>query len=255
MKIQNNPLQKQAVRTRGLTLIELVVVLAVLVALVGMVLAFFPDIVRKASASTSANTSKDIGRTLQIKFTTQQTYGNGYDNLAAGAAALADGLVGYGPFRNATNLVIAKPTTQDVTAFQSVGISGLYSVAGTNTFSLTRVAQPLADTLDVVTLAPTAPSILSLAPDAVSVTNRVYYLFGLGQPCTAVGPGGFQDAPVRAGEVAIDNPVQRYGHYGVIFMTEPGAIANTRRVSLLGVVALAYDGIRPVSTSLQSYYN
>ncbi|MFM8360406.1 MAG: prepilin-type N-terminal cleavage/methylation domain-containing protein, partial [Verrucomicrobiota bacterium] len=191
MKIQIHPLQKQAVRTRGLTLIELVVVLAVLVALVGMVLAFFPDIVRKASASTSANTAKDIGRTLQIKFTTQQTYGDGYDNFAISSSALSPALVGYGP--TSYGIFITKPSPSDVTAFNAVGIASVWNVTGgTNTFNLTKSVVTLANTVDVVTLATNAPVILSYVPNAGAYANRVYYMFGLGQNCSAVGPDGFQ---------------------------------------------------------------
>lgn len=43
---------------RGLTLIELVVVLAILVALAGLIIGNFPSLLRKASGSTSANTSR-----------------------------------------------------------------------------------------------------------------------------------------------------------------------------------------------------
>ena len=47
---------------RGLTLIELVVVLAILVALVGLVLAFFPGLLGRASRSTSASSTQDVAR-------------------------------------------------------------------------------------------------------------------------------------------------------------------------------------------------
>ncbi|MFM7102350.1 MAG: prepilin-type N-terminal cleavage/methylation domain-containing protein, partial [Verrucomicrobiota bacterium] len=199
MKIQIHPLQKQAVRTRGLTLIELVVVLAVLVALVGMVLAFFPDIVRKASASTSANTAKDIGRTLQIKFTTQQTYGDGYDNFADSTSSIEPALVGFS--NNVNGLLIAKPTQPDVNAFAAVGITQVQSLSNnTNTFNLVRTPLPLGTGVDVLTLQPSSAAILSMDPNATNVTTKTYYLFGLGAGSTAVGPGGFQDAPVRAGE-------------------------------------------------------
>ena len=54
--------------TRGLTLIELVVVLAILVALAGLIIGNFPSLLRKASGATSANTIQDIGRAQNGKF-------------------------------------------------------------------------------------------------------------------------------------------------------------------------------------------
>ena len=52
---------------RGLTLIELVVVLAILVALAGLIIGNFPSLLKKASGSTSANTIQDIGRAVSIR--------------------------------------------------------------------------------------------------------------------------------------------------------------------------------------------
>src|SRR5436190_1874440 len=66
---------------RGLTLIELVVVLAILVALAGLIIGNFPSLLRKASGATSANTIQDIGRAQNGKFQLTGVYADYYDNL------------------------------------------------------------------------------------------------------------------------------------------------------------------------------
>ena len=60
----------QRASARGLTLMELVVVLAILAALAGLIVGNFPSLLGKSSGSTSANTIQDIGRALNIRYST-----------------------------------------------------------------------------------------------------------------------------------------------------------------------------------------
>jgi len=61
----------QGARRRGLTLIELVVVLAILVALAGLIIGNFPSLIKKASRSTGSASVGDIDRAVQIAYTTR----------------------------------------------------------------------------------------------------------------------------------------------------------------------------------------
>lgn len=244
---------RQQRKSQGLTLIELVVVLAVLVALVGLVLAFFPDILKRASSSTSTSGAQDIARTLQVKFTSSLTYGDGYDNFAPSPGTLNTAL-------SSTNGLTAGTVggASDLAALNAAGITTVYNFTGTNTFQLTRAAASLGASTPVALVDTNSTTGLNLVLNMLGArTNalgtQTFYVFGLGKVCTAVGPGStMQEAPVRTGENAFENPANKYGHYGVIFVTEPAG--SGRKAYLLGSVALAYDGLRSASDSLQQYY-
>jgi len=244
---------RSVAKQRGLTLIELVVVLAVLVALVGLVLAFFPDILRRASSSTSSSSAQDIARTLQVKYTSSLTYGDGYDNFAPSAGTLSTALA-------STNGITADVVTDaaDVAALNSAGLTTVYNFTGTNTFTLTRSALALAASTPVARVDTNSAAGLNLVISMLGartnqMTNQTFYLFGLGKVCSAVGPGStMQEAPIRTGENAFENPANKYGHYGVVFVTEPAG--SGRKAYLLGAVAMAFDGLRSASDSLQQYY-
>lgn len=239
--------------SRGLTLIELVVVLAVLVALVGLVLAFFPDILRRASSSTSSSSAQDIARTLQVKYTSSLSYGDGYDNFAPSSGNLNTGLA-------STNGLTAGTVggASDLAALNSVGMTTVYNFTGTNTFQIVRSAVTLTATTPVALVDTNSATGLNLVLSMLgartnNLTNQTFYVFGLGKVCTAVGPGStMQEAPVRSGENAFENPANKYGHYGVVIATESSG--SGRKAYLLGSVALAYDGLRSASDSLQQYY-
>lgn len=259
MKISNHSIGipshelQQRSRQRGLTLIELVVVLAVLVALVGLVLAFFPDILRRASSSTSSSSAQDIARTLQVKYTSSLTYGDGYDNFAPSAGTLNTGLA-------STNGLTAGTVAgaSDLSALNAAGLTTVYNFTGTNTFQLTRASVALAAATPVARVDTNSATGLNLVLSMLGARtnelgNQTFYVFGLGKVCSAVGPGStMQEAPVRTGENAFENPANKYGHYGVVFVTEPAG--SGRKAYLLGAVALAYDGLRSASDSLQQYY-
>src|SRR5689334_962812 len=72
---------KSRASARGLTLIELVVVLAILVALAGLIIGYIPILLKNASGSTGANTIQDIGRAMSVRYTTKGSYATAFDNL------------------------------------------------------------------------------------------------------------------------------------------------------------------------------
>jgi prepilin-type N-terminal cleavage/methylation domain-containing protein len=114
---------RSQVATRGLTLIELVVVLAILVALAGLIIGNFPGLINKAVGATSANTLQDIGRSLQAQYITKNTYGTGYDSLldSTGIAfsSLPPGCT------DPNQLTVATLTAPDATALTNIGLTNV----------------------------------------------------------------------------------------------------------------------------------
>jgi prepilin-type N-terminal cleavage/methylation domain-containing protein len=243
--------RKQA--ARGLTLIELVVVLAILVALVGLVLAFFPGLLSRASKSTSATSIQDIAKAVQINYSTQLSYGSGYDSLLnAGGATLYSNLT----VNVAAQMTRATLTAADASALSALGINNIYHLTSTATDATFNVTQT-GTVVQVTTSVPVA----TISNTTVQNTVRgnytpqgpaVYVVFGVNKGATIVGSNSIlQDAPVRAGADANENPTTSYQRYGLVFLIDG---TTTRTARFLGAVAFGSAGITTAEGSLQGYY-
>jgi prepilin-type N-terminal cleavage/methylation domain-containing protein len=243
--------RRRVADARGLTLIELVVVLAILVALVGLVLAFFPGLLRKASTSTSASSIQDVGRAVQINYTSSLTYGTGYDSLLnTGGAALFSKIAP----NSAADLTIAAIPAADLTALNNLGITSYRHLDNTipndATFNVGGALVAIAATDNVATVTDGAVQ-LALRGNYTPGAGPVYYVFGLGKGASIVGANStLQDAPVRAGENAAENPNTSYQRYGVVFLVD-GA---TRTARFLGACAFGANGITTAEGNLQNYF-
>lgn len=247
--------QRKAVR--GLTLIELVVVLAILVALVGLVLAFFPGLLSRASRSTSASSIQDVARAVQINYTTALSYGTGYDSLLnTGGGAL------FTKLPTASSAQMTRITTlsaADVTALNSLGISTIHNldntITGDATFNVTEATPvTLAASTPVATISDATVRATLLGNRTTAPANPIYLVVGLNKRASVVGNSQIlQDAPVRAGSNANENPTTAYQRYGLVFLIEDSGSA--RAASFLGAVAFTSTGITTAEGNLQQYYN
>lgn len=243
---------------RGLTLIELVVVLAILVALVGLVLAFFPGLLGRASTSTSASSAQDIARAVQINYTTTLSYGNNYDSLMDAAA---DTTV-YGKIapNSLSQLTPYSLTADDVTALSRLGITHVHhlseAIANDATFNVSAaVATPLAAAVNLARIDAAQTALIAALRGNVTVgATPIYIVVGLNKPATIVGVGrNLQEAPVRAGANADENPSTSYQRYGLAFLLD--GTGTARQARFLGSVAFTSTGITTAEGSLQQYYN
>lgn len=250
--------RKQA--ARGLTLIELVVVLAILVALVGLVLAFFPGLLSRASKSTSATSIQDIAKAVQINYSTQLTYGSGYDSLlnAPNGSALFTKLTAA-----VTNqLAVGSLDIDDARALTALGVSQLRhldnAIVGDATFAVSSASTPYAvanaaPVATIVTGATTAVLRQALRGNYAEGATPKYVVVGVNKSATIVGSNSIlQDAPVRAGADANENPTTSYQRYGLVFLIDGTPAARTAR--FLGAVAFGSAGITTAEGSLQGYY-
>ncbi len=254
MKVLLNNSRKRG--AQGLTLIELVVVLAILVALVGLVLAFFPGLLSKASKSTSASSIQDVARAVQINYTQSLSYGTGYDSLLDSTGA--------SQFAKLPNAVIAQITptlfgATDVTALASLGVTSyryMLNVANDATFAvssptLTTISTTVKGALLTDTTVQTA-----VRGNYTPVGTAAYYVFGLGKGSSIVGTGNIlNDAPVRAGSNANENPTTSYQRYGLVFLVDDSGAAGARNARFLGACAFASTGITTAEGNLQQYYS
>ena len=245
--------RKQSVR--GLTLIELVVVLAILVALVGLVLAFFPGLVGRASTSTSASSAQDIARAVQINYTTSLSYGNDYDSLIdSGTATTLNWKLTAGSLAQLTSYALI---AEDVTALSRLGITSvrhnLTNVVGDATFNVSSTATALIASTRVATVANGTVQ-TALRGNVTAGAAPIYLVLGVNKPATIVGVGkNLQEAPVRAGAAADESPAVSYQRYGLAFLLDGTGAA--RQARFLGAVAFGSTGITTAEGSLQQYYN
>jgi len=245
--------RKQA--ARGLTLIELVVVLAILVALVGLVLAFFPGLLGRASRSTSASSIQDVARAVQINYTSRLTYGTGYDSLLnSGGTALFSKLTPLA----AAQMGLVTLDTADASALNAVGITNVFhlnpSLTDDATFNVTLASSsiPVANGLQVAAI--TTNTIQNLVRGNYTPQGTAsYVVFGVNKAASIVGGNSIlQDAPVRSGANANENPTTSYQRYGLVFLIDG---STTRTARFLGSVAFASSGITTAEGNLQEYYS
>src|SRR5262245_18662553 len=115
-------LMPSKVRTRthsrpGLTLMELIVVLAILVALAAIVVPLFPNLLRRAHKSTDATQTAELAKSVQMYQALYVSYPDEYDLLTDGAASTfpaylpADGGATFGGAVSAQTLSSAEAAT------------------------------------------------------------------------------------------------------------------------------------------------
>jgi hypothetical protein len=81
----------------------------------------------------------------------------------------------------------------------------------------------------------------------------VYVVLGVNKAASIVGGNSIlQDAPVRSGANANENPTTSYQRYGLVFLIDG---ATTRTARFLGAVAFASTGITTAEGNLQEYYS
>jgi type II secretory pathway pseudopilin PulG len=222
-------------RRRGLTLVELVVVMAILIALAGIVIPLLPGIIGRAETSARATNSSEIYKWIQTYEATSSAYPYDFDALIDSSGTAITYVSG---FTGATApLAVTSVTGPQVNALMGGGIVRLQLMTstaptGSTNFSFTFNPYPTSDrSVDGLTLVKsTAQNLATLTAfgqaqlnlsDNTTTTTGVYVVFGLGKRCSLVGTG-IADAPVNFFDnfkLDPNNPTATtgYGRYGVVF--------------------------------------
>ncbi len=226
-------------RRAGLTLIELIVVLTILIALGGIAATVAPDLLGTAHVAEHATNNATVEQAVQInRFTSTGNIGDRFDSLTDGAA-LYDRLGATGVFTAYTL------TGDDADALQAVGVNTVFN--GTNGGdNATFAYHP--DYLPTNAVAPTAIAALdatnadfaailarfNVQPDA----NSEYLVMGVGPGCTLVGANGaIAEAPVHFADDAAARPDQVYARYCVLVeLQDAGGTDNAARFLGVGVI-------------------
>jgi prepilin-type N-terminal cleavage/methylation domain-containing protein len=230
---------------RGLTLIELVVVIAILVVLGGLLVQNLPNMTKRTHLAKCSDTIWSLNNVWNQSYASNVRYPDVYDSLMSSSGSAIDTRLTAGL---KSQLSAAPLTTTDVAALQVIGITRVVDLQTTTptqsaTYDSTpygATARQLTDGANVALLNlsahETAGNVLQLKRHLVRQTdgsmfddraNVRYVVFGVGPNCTAVGSGRkIQEAPVHfAGDDSI-NPTTVYQRYLAVFSLTRDAAGN-----------------------------
>ena len=227
-------------RRRALTLIELVVVIAILAVLGGLAVRTLPNMLKRTHLSKCADTISSLNRTWGESYALYTRYPTGYDSLlVSGGASAYDKLT-----PGLTALVSPSPlSASEAQALRSIGVStvvDLASIAGDVTYNsapLGMTPRVLAESANVATVPqPGASSSITWNTNPLGLKRHLelatgstikYVAFGIGPNCSAIGAGKLlQEAPVHFAADDSINPAKVYQRYLTIFALVTDSAGN-----------------------------
>lgn len=266
-------------RRRGLTLLELVVVLTIVAAIAGIVAPLLPNLLRRTHKATDATQTGEIAKAVQLYQASYMSYPDNFDLLTDGSTFPTylpqDGGNVFGGFVTPSTL-----SDDQLKALGRVGILRLQKMASsvltTNDFHPTMRpyagATPTVDALalfdsagDVSSAAQSAkfaklnltaiaaanPSFLQTIRDADPTAQFV--VFGVGPRTTMVGQV-IQDAPMSAPQNKQLTPANTYCRVGVIFQIDGVEVQRTERARFIAAVAMEDDELETTEKDIVGYY-
>jgi prepilin-type N-terminal cleavage/methylation domain-containing protein len=123
---------------RGLTLLELVVVIGVLALLAGLMIPKVADLVERSRSSAQAFSTADVGRQLEMFFGMNQKYPDGWDTLTNGSGGLYANLHANLTASTGTlgSILLTGTMTEDqITSLNAAGISHAFVHDSTSSVS------------------------------------------------------------------------------------------------------------------------
>lgn len=223
-------------RRKGLTLMELVVVIAILALLGGLVIAILPSMLQRTHLAKCSDTIAALNSAWMRSYALNVRYPDGYDSLLATGGGSVDSRLTSGL---ASQLSVSPLSGAEVSALRSVGITRVVDLAsvpvgGSVTYDCAppgAVARVLAPGENVAQLNLSAHlaagnplglkrHLVRLADGSLgdNSANVRYIVFGIGPNCTGVGTGKLiQEAPVHFGGDDSINPTTTYQRYLVVF--------------------------------------
>jgi Tfp pilus assembly protein PilE len=259
---------------RGLTVMELVVVLAILATVAALLVPLFPNFFRRANKADDATNMAEITKSLQLYQAQYYGYPNDLDMLTDGTTmpsylpSTANGAY--------DQLIIPAPLTANAAAaLQKVGITRLQPLATTvSAGNATLNPYPsLSPTTDGIAVASGINVAVLNTPAILAGTKEVntdlyniiasdqgdgashpgtYLVLGVGSRNTAVGRT-MVNAPVAMPQGTDMNPAKNYCRYGAIFKVDGNEVALTKRARLVAVVSMEEDELETIDNEVVGY--
>lgn len=254
----------------GLTLMELVVVLTILIALAAIVVPLFPNLLRRAHKATDATQTSEVTKAVQMYWAVNVGYPSEWDLMTVSTGTTApdflpaDGGVPFGGAAKIGNL-----TANEVAALSRIGVTSGHH------FAATSPGHPTMNPYASASLTPTALStstpvfLIDPATTSGEVPTEIkniytndptarFVVFGIGPRSQMVGTV-MQSAPTSVPQNKDFTPANTYSRVGVIFQVEGVGIAaatgGTKRARFLGAIALEDDELESTEKDLVNFYD
>ena len=255
------PFQHRLISRRGLSLLELLVVLTILIALGGIVVSTLPGLLKRTQAATAAANVPEIDAAIRRNATISQgQIGNRFDSLISGAASLDGGIpeyIGGSEVFEPTSL-----TASEIEALRQIGITELIPAVSetTNATYNSHDQLPVAvgnDTRVCILNSESALTILREGWNFEPQENAKYVVLGLGEQTSLVGAGpkaAFSETPVHFTDDRDHSPKEMYSRY--LLLVELRTLSETQSVArYIGTGIPNRNGIHSVSNELDNYYS
>ena len=251
---------RRGVCRNGLSLLELLVVLTILIALGGIVVSTLPGMLKRTQVATAASNVPEIDATIRRNsMLAQGQIGNRFDSLISGTASLDGGVppfIGGSEAFEATSLSAA-----EIEALLEIGITELIpaTLETDNATFNSHDQLPVAITSDtrVCSLsADTAYTELKQGWNFEPAEGSKFLVFGLGEQCSLVGAGenaAFPEAPMHFSDDRDQSPKEMYSRYLLLVELKPNA-DESFLARYVGAAIPGRNGIHSVSQELEKYY-
>lgn len=221
---------------RGVTLLELVLVLAVLLILTGITVSLYPDLARRSAITASLSSINELANAIQMYEALTGEMPNGLDSLVD--TSVATTLISMRTSVDPSNFVLTTIGDLESTlglfpvgvleaTFLSRGLTSLsnYSIAGASATFFPDSTVGVTAASDIVTIALGAVSKFGLPPLPAS---EAYVVFGMGSSCSMVGSApGILSAPVHTSHVPTENDFfLDYSRYLVVYKVGPDGLGG-----------------------------
>ncbi len=209
-------------RRFGLTLMELMVVLIILIAVAGIIVVSFPSMLTRANVASCSTNISETARAFVAYEAHHGVYPDHYDSLTDDSGAIIDNMLnnaGGGVFNGIATTTL---TAAQAGALHEAGIANMHVHAPTGT------AEPYHLTFNPYKNAVTAPTPIATGSKVVVLdnawaselglpaTNHTYAVFGIGKRCTIIGRM-IMEPPVHFADVPDENPDQKYGRFAAVY--------------------------------------
>jgi prepilin-type N-terminal cleavage/methylation domain-containing protein len=268
---------------RGLTLIELIVVLMILIALAGLLVPTLPSMLSRTHDATCATNCAETAKAIVIYQNLYGQYPNNWDALGDGTQIIDyfangsafpgnQGGMGMGMSPGNGEPTALTLTSAEASALTAVGIGSVQRMvpsangapAGFDpTFNYYAAVTPTAGALSVSQGTVLAGLDPTNAANTAAVTRCVkrnlpltgrYVALGVGPRNGMIGKTA-QSAPVMFADMPMLNPAYGYQRYVALFkVSDTAAGTNFTQAQLVGVGPVMDTGLGDIDDRLQNWY-
>lgn len=249
-------------RRRGLSLLELLVVLTILIALGGIVVSTLPGVLNRTQVATAAANVPEIDSTIRRTAMLQQgQIGNRFDSLVSGSASIDGSVPPY--VGGSDSFETASLAAAEVNALAEIGITQLVP-ASLETENATygshiQLPVPVSDNSRVCILNPDlAITLLRSDWNFEAEPGAKYMIVGLGEQSSLIGGGpeaAFLEAPVHFSDARDEDPKSMYSRYLLVIELKVNATTEDVVARYVATAIPGRQGIHRVSKELKDYYS